>query len=146
MTLSQTPASASASSPSRRGQLPLRSSPPLLREVYGGLIRALRTRQGRTLTDVAGRAGISVAYLSEIERGLKEASSEILEAVCTALGSGLVHLVGGAHRELLRETGEPRGAGLDAQVIDLTRRAWGCHGSASAVVAQPTHGACLLAS
>lgn len=105
--------------------MPSRPQAPLLREVYGRLIRALRTRQGRTLTDVAGRAGISVAYLSEIERGLKEASSEVLEAVCISLGSDLVHLVGGAHRELLRDAGElftPSDASDGARVLDLTRR------------------------
>ena len=73
---------------------------PLLREVYGRLLRGLRTRQGRTLAEVAARAGISVAYLSEVERGLKEPSSEVLEAVCVALGSSITGLVGAAHREL----------------------------------------------
>lgn len=123
MTLSQTPPPASRQT--TRERLPSRRQAPLLREVYGGLIRALRTRQGRTLTDVAGRAGISVAYLSEIERGLKEASSEVLEAVCISLGSDLVHLVGGAHRELLRDADELARANDSsdgARVLDLTRR------------------------
>ena len=111
----------------------------LLREVYGTLIRRLRSRQGRTLSDVATRAGVSVAYLSEIERGLKEPSSEVLEAVCTALGSSIAHLVGAAHRELVLEApgfdvSGLDGAGLDtddvdgpdeaggAGMLDLTRR------------------------
>jgi predicted transcriptional regulator len=47
---------------------------PLLREVYGRLLRGLRTRQGRTLAEVSARAGVSLAYLSEVERGLKEPS------------------------------------------------------------------------
>ena len=104
---------------------------PLLREVYGLLIRRLRGRQGRTLSDVAARAGVSVAYLSEIERGLKEPSSEVLEAVCTALGSSIALLVGAAHRELVLESAA---AGLSTHdldgpdetvatgVLDLTRR------------------------
>jgi transcriptional regulator with XRE-family HTH domain len=88
---------------------------PLLREVYGRLLRGLRTRQGRTLAEVAGRAGISVAYLSEVERGLKEPSSEVLEAVCVALGSSITGLVGAAHRELRDQT-------TSGRVLDLTSR------------------------
>ncbi len=92
---------------------------PLLREVYGRLLRGLRTRQGRTLAEVAARAGISVAYLSEVERGLKEPSSEVLEAVCVALGSSITGLVGAAHRELRDLAGDAPTAG---RVLDLTSR------------------------
>ena len=92
---------------------------PLLREVYGRLLRGLRTRQGRTLAEVAGRAGVSVAYLSEIERGLKEPSSEVLEAVCVALGSSITDLVGAAHRELRDLASDGASAG---RVLDLTSR------------------------
>ena len=91
---------------------------PLLREVYGRLLRGLRTRQGRTLAEVAARAGISVAYLSEVERGLKEPSSEVLEAVCVALGSSITGLVGAAHREL-RDLADGATGG---RVLDLTSR------------------------
>lgn len=93
---------------------------PLLREVYGRLLRGLRTRQGRTLAEVAARAGISVAYLSEVERGLKEPSSEVLEAVCVALGSSITGLVGAAHRELRDLVGDVPNGG---RVLDLTSRA-----------------------
>ena len=93
---------------------------PLLREVYGRLLRGLRTRQGRTLAEVAARAGISVAYLSEVERGLKEPSSEVLEAVCVALGSSITGLVGAAHRELRDLAGDVPTGG---RVLDLTSRA-----------------------
>lgn len=92
---------------------------PLLREVYGRLLRGLRTRQARTLAEVAGRAGISVAYLSEVERGLKEPSSEVLEAVCVALGSSITGLVGAAHRELRDLTTDGATGG---RVLDLTSR------------------------
>ncbi|WP_374970928.1 helix-turn-helix domain-containing protein [Terrabacter sp. BE26] len=92
---------------------------PLLREVYGRLLRRLRTRQGRTLAEVAARAGISIAYLSEVERGLKEPSSEVLEAVCIALGSSITSLVGAAHRDL-RELASDSGSG--GRVLDLTSR------------------------
>ncbi|MFC7597054.1 helix-turn-helix domain-containing protein [Terrabacter sp. GCM10028922] len=92
---------------------------PLLREVYGRLLRGLRTRQGRTLAEVAARAGISVAYLSEVERGLKEPSSEVLEAICIALGSSITGLVGAAHRELRDLTSDGATGG---RVLDLTSR------------------------
>lgn len=73
---------------------------PLLRRLIGGVLRARREAQGRTLREVADVARVSTAYLSEIERGRKEASSEILAAVCDALGIGLVDLVGAAHAAL----------------------------------------------
>ena len=98
---------------------PPASPAPLLREVYGRLLRRLRTRQGRTLAEVAARAGISVAYLSEVERGLKEPSSEVLEAVCIALGSSITSLVGAAHRDLRELTAE---ANPEGRVLDLTSR------------------------
>jgi transcriptional regulator with XRE-family HTH domain len=56
-----------------------------LREVVGATLRRHRLAQGRTLRAVADAAGVSLTYLSEVERGRKEASSEVLEAVCAAL-------------------------------------------------------------
>ena len=73
---------------------------PLLRDVYGAVLRRERRRQRRTLDDVASRAGVSLQYLSEIERGRKEASSEILAAVCASRGSGLAAFLAAVHREL----------------------------------------------
>jgi transcriptional regulator with XRE-family HTH domain len=66
---------------------------PMLRDVIGDVLRSARLAQGRTLKNVATEAGVSVPYLSEIERGRKEASSEILAAVCHALGLRLLDLV-----------------------------------------------------
>ena len=63
---------------------------PLWREVLGQRLRALRARRGETLTETAERAGISPQYLSEIERGLKDPSSEVLAAVAGALGATLI--------------------------------------------------------
>jgi len=64
--------------------------PPLLwRELVGAELRRLRRQNGQRLVDVADRAGISVQYLSEVERGQKEASSELLEAITGALGMPL---------------------------------------------------------
>lgn len=58
---------------------------PLLREVIGDVLRRARTSQGRTLREVSDAARVSLGYLSEVERGRKEASSELLSAICTAL-------------------------------------------------------------
>lgn len=85
---------------------------PLLRRLVGGILRERREAQGRTLRDVARDARVSVAYLSEIERGRKEASSEVLVAVCRALGMGMVDLLGEAYGVLA-----PR-----AVLVDLTAR------------------------
>ena len=63
-----------------------------LREAVGEALRRRRQAQGRTLREVADAAGVSLTYLSEVERGRKEASSEVLEAVCAALRLGLADL------------------------------------------------------
>ncbi|TWS22449.1 helix-turn-helix transcriptional regulator [Tsukamurella sputi] len=81
--------------------------PPLLREVFGRVLRQERTRQGRTLAEVAREAGVSTQYLSEVERGRKEASSEVLASVCDALGGSMIEFVGGVHRELLGARSQP---------------------------------------
>ena len=73
---------------------------PLWREAVGEQLRAERRRQERTLVDVAERAGISTQYLSEIERGRKEPSSEVLGAVAGALGLGVAELAGRVSRSL----------------------------------------------
>ena len=61
----------------------------LLRQLLGDVLRRLRMRQGRTLREVSASARVSLGYLSEVERGQKEASSELLQAICTALGTPL---------------------------------------------------------
>jgi XRE family transcriptional regulator, stress-response regulator len=61
----------------------------LLRHLLGDALRRLRLRQGRTLREVSASARVSLGYLSEVERGQKEASSELLAAICTALGTPL---------------------------------------------------------
>jgi len=57
----------------------------LLREEIGDVLRGARQRQGRTLRDVSSSARVSLGYLSEVERGQKEASSELLLSICEAL-------------------------------------------------------------
>ena len=66
---------------------------PLLRDVVGAVLRSERLAQRRTLSDVASAARVSLPYLSEVERGRKEPSSEVLAAVCTALDLALADLL-----------------------------------------------------
>lgn len=90
----------------------------LLRRVIGGVLRRIRLRQGRTLREVAQAAGVSLPYLSEVERGRKEASSEVLAAICRALGIHLADLLEEARDELLRERPAPVGPGFSAARFD----------------------------
>jgi len=65
---------------------------PVLRQVVGETLRGLRLRQRRTLREVSATARVSLGYLSEVERGQKEASSELLAAICAALDVELSEL------------------------------------------------------
>ena len=84
---------------------PRTESEPLWREAVGHELREERQDAGRTLADVAERAGVSTQYLSEIERGRKEPSSEVLQAVAGALGLRLVDLTGRVARRLTEVRG-----------------------------------------
>ncbi|MFF7487128.1 helix-turn-helix domain-containing protein [Streptomyces luteogriseus] len=77
---------------------------PLWRDLVGDVLRRERLAQERTLKDVADRARISMPYLSEVERGRKEASSEVLAAAAHALGLGLGDLLTRVQGELTRVT------------------------------------------
>ena len=79
----------------------------LLRRLIGDVLRRHRLRQARTLRDVSAVAQVSLGYLSEVERGRKEASSELLAAICAALNVSLA--------EVLRE--------VSADLAGLERRA-----------------------
>ncbi|MEO3756547.1 helix-turn-helix transcriptional regulator [Streptomyces sp. B6B3] len=70
----------------------------LLRRLLGDVLRRQRQRQGRTLREVSSSARVSLGYLSEVERGQKEASSELLSAICDALDLRM--------SELLREVSD----------------------------------------
>ncbi|WTO50956.1 helix-turn-helix transcriptional regulator [Streptomyces chartreusis] len=85
---------------------PPRAAPkePLWRDLVGDVLRRERLAQERTLKDVADAARISMPYLSEVERGRKEASSEVLAAAAHALGLGLGDLLSLAQGELVRLT------------------------------------------
>jgi transcriptional regulator with XRE-family HTH domain len=90
----------------------------LLRTLLGDALRRARLDQGRTLAEVARAARVSMPYLSELERGLKEASSEVLAAVCDALHVELPDLlaeVAGAARDMAAD--QPS----QAQIIRLDR-------------------------
>ena len=70
----------------------------VLRTLLGEALRAARLRQERTLREVSSAAQVSLGYLSEVERGQKEASSELLASICRALGVRL--------SDVLREVSE----------------------------------------
>ena len=65
----------------------------LLRRELGEVLRDYRQRQGRTLREVSSDARVSLGYLSEVERGQKEASSELLSSICKALNVPLSHVL-----------------------------------------------------
>ncbi len=75
-------------------------SSALLRTYIGSTLRAARTEQGRTLREVAKSARVSLGYLSEVERGHKEASSELLNAICSALNISLAEVLFSVASEL----------------------------------------------
>ena len=124
--------------------------PRLLRTMIGEVLRRTRLAQGRTLADVARAARVSMPYLSEVERGRKEASSEVLAAICEALRIDLSDLLAQAWRDLavvrdrraraLAGDGGPAGA---ARVIRL-----GSAGGPAAAPSRPgpADGRCLLAA
>jgi transcriptional regulator with XRE-family HTH domain len=76
---------------------------PVLRQVVGETLRALRMRQRRTLREVSASARVSLGYLSEVERGQKEPSSELLAAICGALDVELSELFAEVSQTLRRE-------------------------------------------
>jgi transcriptional regulator with XRE-family HTH domain len=79
---------------------PTTADEPLWRELVGTRLRDRRHERGERLVDVAERAGVSTQYLSEVERGLKDPSSEILSAVAGALELSLGELAGGIAGDL----------------------------------------------
>lgn len=87
----------------------------LLREVIGDVLRGARTGQGRTLREVSDAARVSLGYLSEVERGRKEASSELLSAICDALEIPMSRVLFDAGEQLARQEHPAGGVtGIDA--------------------------------
>jgi transcriptional regulator with XRE-family HTH domain len=96
----------------------------LLREVIGDVLRHARTSQGRTLREVSDSARVSLGYLSEVERGRKEASSELLSAICGALEVPLSRVLSDAGETM---AGRERAALISEQAtaaanIDVTTK------------------------
>lgn len=87
---------------------------PLLRELIGGALRRRRQEHGRTLADVSAQAGVSMQHLSDVERGRKDASSEILAAICGALGVTVAQLMVAAVSPAAQPARRP-------VLLDLTR-------------------------
>ena len=81
----------------------------LLREAIGSGLRRARTARRRTLRDISRAARVSLGYLSEVERGRKEPSSELLAAICEALEVTVPELLAAAAAEMAHELAGPIG-------------------------------------
>ncbi|MDQ1660601.1 MAG: hypothetical protein QOJ68_581 [Blastococcus sp.] len=104
----------------------------LLRTQLGTTLRGHRLRQRRTLRDVSGRARVSLGYLSEVERGQKEASSELLASICDALELELADLLAEVSLEL-----RGVGTGQDGALRPLAPASGGSAAEAPAAPAEP---------
>ena len=89
----------------------------LLREVIGDVLRRARTSQGRTLREVSNSARVSLGYLSEVERGRKEASSELLGAICIALDVPLSQVLCDAGSEMACQEDVARLSSVRREVV-----------------------------
>ena len=139
-----------------RGE-PKRRSRPLLRTKLGERLRRTRREQGRTLSDVSRASRVSVPYLSEVERGRKEASSEVLAAICDALWIDLSELLAGVARDLAADqgrlgtvirlnTGQPDTGRLDTGRLDTGRLDVPGGSRAPSPPRTPGEARCLLAA
>ena len=114
-----------------------RGARPLLRTIIGERLRRTRRDQGRTLSDVSRAARVSVPYLSEVERGRKEASSEVLASICDALWIDLSDLLAGAAHDL---------AGRQARGGAIIRLGMADSGRSRSPLRSPGDAQCLLAA
>ena len=89
----------------------------LLREVIGDVLRQARLSQGRTLREVSDDARVSLGYLSEVERGRKEASSELLSAICDALDIPMSRVLFTAGEQMARREGGVTGIDATTKVV-----------------------------
>ena len=93
----------------------------VLRHEIGDVLRDVRQRQGRTLREVSHSARVSLGYLSEVERGQKEASSELLSSICTALEVPLSSML----REVSDRLAEAEGVSIPDTVPQEFAREFG---------------------
>lgn len=105
-----------------RDPAPADTDPPRLRDVIGDVLRDERHRQDRTLADVADEAAVSLPYLSEVERGVKEVSSDLLDAIGTALGLPLVEILERSTERLRTE------AAPAERTVEMSSRSIGVRG------------------
>ena len=103
----------STATPMSRLSVARPAEPIVMRRVIGLRLRSLRQDQGRTLREVSGEARVSLGYLSEVERGQKEASSELLAAICGALEVPLSSLL----RQVSDEIALAEGAAAPEPVV-----------------------------
>jgi transcriptional regulator with XRE-family HTH domain len=94
----------------------------LLREVIGDVLRRARTEQGRTLREVSDSARVSLGYLSEVERGRKEASSELLSAICGALDVPLSRVLSDAGDQMAGQESTEYASAAGISKIDATTK------------------------
>jgi transcriptional regulator with XRE-family HTH domain len=94
----------------------------LLREVIGDVLRRARTEQGRTLREVSDSARVSLGYLSEVERGRKEASSELLSAICGALDVPLSRVLSDAGDQMACQEMAEYASAAGVSTIDATTK------------------------
>lgn len=92
----------------------------LLRDALGGTLRDARTSQNRTLRDVSTAANVSLGYLSEVERGRKEASSELLASICDALDLQMSDVLDTVSHNLRADS---RNAAAKSRVIENSSKA-----------------------
>jgi len=90
----------------------------LLRKYIGKTLLKERIKQGRTLRDVSAQATVSLGYLSELERGLKEASSEVLNSICEALVMSPVDLLIDVTASMSRDLGRE----LDSEFYSINHK------------------------
>ena len=116
----------------------------LLRTQLGNTLRGHRLSQRRTLRDVSGAARVSLGYLSEVERGQKEASSELLASICDALDVELADLLAEVSLELRGASGgavRPLAPSADAPEVEAQPAAEPVAEPALALVGAPARSA-----
>lgn len=103
----------------------------LLRHAIGEVLRDVRQRQGRTLREVSHSARVSLGYLSEVERGQKEASSELLASICQALNISLSAMLAEVSHRMAVEEGFSVPDTVPAEFSEQFKREYGIAATSS---------------